>query len=119
MTEIEVPDWVVEQAAMAVERSHHPEWSDEQFSVWWNHDPFFCERRTTWSGYENMTRKEKSLATARHAITAALGAWVVPVGQAGTMPGTVGFTMAAFKTIDVGVAQPLYTLRQEKPDVLP
>ena len=52
----------------------------------------------------------------RAALAAALGAWVVPIGQAGTMPGTAGFTMAVFKTIDVGVAQPLYTLRQEKPE---
>ena len=55
-------------------------------------------------------------ADMERALTAALGAWVVPVGQAGTMPGTAGFTMAVFKTIDVGVAQPLYTLRQEKPE---
>lgn len=55
-------------------------------------------------------------ADMERALTAALGAWVVPVGQAGTMPGTAGFTMAAFKTIEVGVAQPLFTLRQEKPE---
>ena len=54
-------------------------------------------------------------ADMERALTAAMGAWAVPVGQAGTMPGTAGFTAAVFKTIDVGVAQPLYTLRQEKP----
>lgn len=86
MTEIDVPDWVVEVAT-------------EAYSA--------LPARTTF--HDSM----------RAAIAAALGAWVVPVGQAGTMPGTAGFTMAVFKTIEVGVAQPLFTLRQEKPDVLP
>lgn len=82
MTEIDVPDWVVEVACSA---------AFVEFS-------------------------ENQRADMRAALTAALGAWVVPVGQAGTMPGTAGFTMAVFKTIDVGVDQPIYTLRQEKPD---
>lgn len=86
MTEIDVPDWVVEVAAKAMADSIGHGMAEK------------CEKH--------------ALAT----LTAALGAWVVPVGQAGTMPGTAGFTMAVFKTIEVGVAQPLFTLRQEKPE---
>lgn len=88
MTEIDVPDWVVEQALNA--------WCDVADVDEW--------------------RVRNSHEALRAALTAALGAWVVPVGQAGTMPGTAGFTAAVFKTIDVGVAQPLFTLRQEKPE---
>ena len=96
MTEIDVPDWVVKAAEDA--RVH---------------------RLNAVTAYGSAGVDERYHMAMRAALTAALGAWVVPVGQAGTMPGTAGFTAAVFKTIDVGVAQPLYTLRQEKPDVLP
>jgi len=91
MTEIDVPDWVVEVAAEAISKRHLSN-TGVPFPIAACRDD------------------------ARAALAAALGAWVVPIGQAGTMPGTAGFTMAVFKTIDVGVAQPLYTLRQEKPE---
>lgn len=90
MTEIDVPDWVVARARAAV--------------------------REFWENYKGCHDCGEFDAAMKAALTAALGAWVVPVGQAGTMPGTAGFTMAVFKTIDVGVAQPIYTLRQEKPE---
>lgn len=93
MTEIDVPDWVVEVAMAAGEQ-------------------FASENTVSMYATVRDLRREEM----RTSITAALGAWVVPVGQAGTMPGTAGFTAAVFKTIDVGVAQPLYTLRQEKPE---
>lgn len=96
MRQIEVPDWVVEVAAKALFEDQCP------LDIW--ETPMDDEERESWRD------------GARKIITAALGAWVVPVGQADTMPGTVGFTAAVFKTIDVGVAQPLYTLRQEKPE---
>ncbi|KOR22968.1 hypothetical protein [Burkholderia cenocepacia] len=34
-----------------------------------------------------------------------------PIGQAGNMPGTEGFTMAAFRADDVPVGTNLYTLK--------
>lgn len=37
-----------------------------------------------------------------------------PVGQAGTMPGTDGFTMAAFRADDVPVGTKLYTLKDRQ-----
>lgn len=93
MTEIDVPDWVVKAAEDARVR---------------------CLNAVT--AYGSAGVDERYHMAMKAALTAALGAWVVPVGQAGTMPGTAGFTMTVFKTIDVGVAQPLYTLRQEKPE---
>lgn len=37
-----------------------------------------------------------------------------PVGMAGAMPGTSGFTMAAFKSEDVPVGTELYALKEVK-----
>lgn len=93
MTEIDVPDWVVEVAGEAFGRHNDLCWDD---------------------------------GSMRAALTAALGAWVVPVACA--RPHDI-------HEVDVGneMAMPmwnlkyrgttsdltLYVLRQEKPDVLP
>lgn len=37
---------------------------------------------------------------------------LVPVGPAGTMPGTDGFTMAAFRKSDVAVGEQLYIVKK-------
>ena len=72
ITPEQIPDEVVEAAARAIERRDNPHWSDEEFEIWWNRDPLFCERRTSWSGYVQMTRKEVALVQARTALAAAL-----------------------------------------------
>lgn len=68
----QIPDEVVEAAARAVERQGNPHLTDEEFEIWWSHDPLFCERLTTWVGYTNMTRKEVALCQARTSLAAAL-----------------------------------------------
>ncbi|MCL6710477.1 hypothetical protein M8R20_46145 [Pseudomonas sp. R2.Fl] len=80
ITPEQIPDEVVEAAARAVERRDNPHWSDEEFEIWWNRDPLFCERRTSWSGYTQMTRKEVALVQARTALAAALPVLLVQEG---------------------------------------
>ena len=78
MTEIDVPDWVVKAAEDA--RVH---------------------RLNAVTAYGSAGVDERYHMAMRAALTAALGAWVVPVGRLNDSNPT------------------LYTLRQEKPDVLP
>lgn len=96
MTSIEVPDWVLEQALNA--------WCDVADVDEW--------------------RVRNSHEALRAAITAALGAWVVPVGVAEVeklSERTSSYDIApkdwSFYLSDG--QHTLYTLRQEKPDVLP
>lgn len=65
-----VTDEMVERAGHALERARHPQWTDEQFEVWWNRDPFFCEHRTSW-GHFRGTGKEHVLWEARTVLEAA------------------------------------------------
>jgi hypothetical protein len=51
-----------------------------------------------------------ALNVARHALSVD----AQPVGVAGTMPGTDGFTMAAFKASEVPVGTPLYASAQSE-----
>ncbi|HGL4258443.1 TPA: hypothetical protein ACKE3D_002123 [Burkholderia dolosa] len=55
-----------------------------------------------------ITELEAQIATVAPAVDAQ------PVGVAGTMPGTDGFTMAAFKASEVPVGTPLYTSAQSE-----
>lgn len=59
-----------------------------------------------WAGFGDMWRA--ALAAVPAAQPAAAGELPEPVGVAGTMPGTGGFTMAAFKAEDVPVGTRLY-----------
>lgn len=68
---------MVERAARAMERNAHPEWTDDQFEVWWTKDPFFTQARTSW-GYFEGTRKEHRLHDARVALEAASGRGGMP-----------------------------------------
>jgi hypothetical protein len=105
MTEIDVPDWVVE-AAMRAE------------------DKFYAEKN--YGSFSDIQGDDAAEAM-RVAITAALGAWVVPVGRkqphkeylmharaledyAAGLFGEAGINIAAKFT------EQLYTLRQEKPE---
>ena len=110
MTEIDVPDWVVARARAAV--------------------------REFWENYKGGVDCGEYDAAMRAALTAALGAWVVPVawGVQYDLEGTgksevrdlrftkdsaEGAAFAAQCSIPPGFpikvsAQPLYTLRQEK-----
>lgn len=60
---------MIERVARAMERQANPQWSDEQFEAWWNHDEFFCDRVTSWRHFTG-TRKQMCLHEARIAIEA-------------------------------------------------
>lgn len=99
MTEIDVPDWVVEVAARVVAKSVGEDYDSL--------GPF--------------TQKAIK-ATQRECITAALGAWVVPVACAArweieilnntTVNSAEAWSLDTLDAHDVT----LYTLRQEKPE---
>lgn len=67
-----VTDDMVERAAFAVERACNPHWTDEEFEIWWNRDPWFVTKIKGW-GFFRGTEKERRLWEARIALTAALG----------------------------------------------
>ena len=92
MTEIEVPDWVVE-AAMRAE------------------DKFYAEKNY---GSFSDIQGDDAAAAMRAAINAALGAWVVHEGwkYEGLYPNVLPFR----KDRADGYTAPLFTLRQEKPE---
>lgn len=66
-------DLRIEPMARALERARHPEWTDEQFEIWWNHDPVFVERVTCWSHFGPGTRKEHVLWEAEQCLKAMPG----------------------------------------------
>lgn len=105
MTQIEVPDWVVEQAAYAIHRVMKG--SSLTDSDWTNGSIL---------GRDNEWRKQVTDA-ATSAITAALGAWVVPVGYENRWHCTGNKWLSRDPAHpDDGDSQPAYVLRQEKPE---
>lgn len=72
-----VTDEMVERAARAVEKATMQskyEWTDEQFDIWWNHDPHFVKNETSWGdAFGRGTRKERALWLASITLEAALG----------------------------------------------
>ena len=64
-----VTDKAVEVAAKAMERARNTHWTDKQFEIWWNKDPFFCKEKTSW-GFFSGTRKGKCLWEARKGLEA-------------------------------------------------
>jgi hypothetical protein len=69
-----VTDAMVERAARAVEKRTKEGygWTDEEFEVWWNKDPFFVEKIKTWTDFQG-TSKGRLLWETRIALEAALG----------------------------------------------
>lgn len=69
---LEITDEMVERAAKELERRTKSvyEWTDEQFEIWWNHDPYFVERQNGW-GFFRGTQKEKLLWEVRIVLEAA------------------------------------------------
>lgn len=65
-----ITDEVVERAAKALERSMQPQWTDEQFDMWWNHDPFFTVQIATYFYFQG-TRKARVLWMVRTVLEAA------------------------------------------------
>jgi hypothetical protein len=105
MTNIEVPDWVVELSLDALDSACIND----------------AGSRVSWHGY---TRDDR-LEITRAAITAALGAWVVPAGfmdkKAEFLLPRPGRCVLSSQTVLVRDAYevrnlPLFTLRQEKPE---
>lgn len=62
-------DEMVEAAARAIERNRHPEWTDDQFEIWWTKDPLFVSVTRTWHYFQG-TEKQRILHEARIALTA-------------------------------------------------
>ena len=100
MTEIDVPDWVVEAAEEA--RVH-------------------CLNAVT--AYGSSGVDERYHMAMKAALTAALGAWVVPVAWAGAdFPNWMRRESEQIRKLtreaqpEHGFTTPLYTLRQEKPE---
>lgn len=60
---------MIERVARAQERARNPQWDDAAFDIWWEKDPYFCERITSW-GYFRGTRKQRCLFEARAAVEA-------------------------------------------------
>ncbi len=61
---------MIEKVARHCERAANPQWTDEEFSIWWNRDPFFCEKETAWPDGFRGTRKQRRIYEARIAIEA-------------------------------------------------
>lgn len=97
MTKIDVPDWVVKAADEA---------GDE------------FDRTHTMSMYASVS--DRRLDRVRHMLTAALGAWVVPVPQFGdACTDSVWFDGELLETSKDDPfyrTRTLYSLRQEKPE---
>lgn len=60
---------------------------------------------------EAQMREYAKQALARRAQPEGEAPQAEPVGEAGTMPGTAGFTMACFKATDVPIGTKLYVLK--------
>ena len=71
-----IADEVVERAAYALEKKIKQSsygWSDEQFEIWWNDDPYFVKRETSWGDdFGRGTPKNYLLWQARIILEAAL-----------------------------------------------
>ncbi|UIY58160.1 hypothetical protein [Burkholderia cepacia] len=78
------------------------------------------EVERAWDTSNGMVRRDNVSEDQLVAFAAALESAILeklcgePAGQAGTMPGTDGFTMAAFRADDVPVGTPLYTLKDRQ-----
>ena len=90
MTEIDVPDWVVARARAAV--------------------------REFWENYKGGVDCGEYDAAMRAALTAALGAWVVPVGHGYVAKGSQQLVVTDERFSSFPQVFILYTLRQEKPE---
>jgi hypothetical protein len=57
----------IEAAAKRLERARHPQWTDAEFEIWWNLDPYFTGCVTGW-GYFRGTRKEHVIWEAKQVL---------------------------------------------------
>ncbi|AGC36108.1 hypothetical protein B7L88_gp064 [Rhizobium phage RHEph10] len=76
LTRLEITDQMVERAAKALEKKIKQskyEWTDEQFEIWWNKDPYFVSAETSWGdAFGRGTRKNRALWEARIILETAL-----------------------------------------------
>ena len=63
----------IERAARALERQRTScyEWTDEQFELWFNRDPFFTQHETSWPDGFRGTRKQHLFFEVRTVLEAA------------------------------------------------
>lgn len=68
-----ITDEMIERAAKALEKAQKAgyEWTEEQFEIWWNHDPYFVERIQGWGDFRG-TMKDRCIWEARTILEAAL-----------------------------------------------
>lgn len=73
---------MVEKMARFCERRYNPQWTDEEFEVWWSYDPYFCEKVTVWQDGFKGTRKQRRMYEARSALEAMIdpGGYVEEAG---------------------------------------
>ncbi|MBX4911418.1 hypothetical protein HJA82_29330 [Rhizobium bangladeshense] len=75
-TVVPITDDMVERAAKALEKKVMQstyEWTDEQFEIWWNKDPYFVKAETGWGdAFGRGTRKNHLLWRTRIVLEAAL-----------------------------------------------
>ncbi|QWY83052.1 hypothetical protein [Rhizobium phage RHph_X66] len=71
-----VTDEMVERAAKALEKKIKQstyEWTDDEFEIWWNKDPYFVSHETGWGDeFGRGTRKNHLLWETRISLEAAL-----------------------------------------------
>lgn len=67
MTPTDMTEAEIEQAARRLERARNPQWTDEEFEIWWNKDPFFTQHLTGW-GHFRGTRKEHVIWEAKQVL---------------------------------------------------
>ncbi|QIG75674.1 hypothetical protein EVC20_103 [Rhizobium phage RHph_Y2_17_1] len=71
-----ITDEMVERAAKTLEKKvmqSKYEWTDEQFEIWWNKDPYFVSAETSWGdAFGRGTRKNRALWEARIILETAL-----------------------------------------------
>lgn len=53
--------------AKRLERALNPQWSDEDFEIWWNYDSLFTRKVNTW-GYFQGTEKERKIWMVKKAL---------------------------------------------------
>lgn len=60
----------IDQCVWAIERFRRPEYDDEMFEIWFNHDPNFVEYKRNW-GFFHGTEKDRLRHEVRLVLSAA------------------------------------------------
>jgi UDP-galactopyranose mutase len=58
----------IERMGRALERARRPQWTDEQFEIWWTKDPLFTVNVTNWGFFGPGTQKQHVLWEAEQCL---------------------------------------------------